>query len=184
MEIVDIMEIKYINLDRRPDRREQMEAQLRDLGLSAQRVEAIDGDDLTAPPQDRYVHACLLSHIKAIKGVDRDTLILEDDAIIGDLESLPNLPDKWDIAYLGGAHVNREPTDTGWVAIPDGVSGCYGYMVNIKFRDELLRILEGSKLPIDLTLAREAANHDFFAINPFIVGHRPGWSDISNQYRE
>lgn len=42
-----LSEIYYVNLDRRPDRREQLEYILSEVGLSARRVSAVDGETLT-----------------------------------------------------------------------------------------------------------------------------------------
>lgn len=65
----------YINLDRRPDRREEMETELLKLGISATRFPAID--------MEYGPTGCILSHLAVIKDArDRglkSVLIFEDD---------------------------------------------------------------------------------------------------------
>ncbi len=91
--------IYYINLDRSPDRRENMESQLREFNLKATRIKAIDGKNNQGNIQQGImdgVHyqndfpkmtfgeiACTLSHLKAINQAYQDkhkyAIIMEDD---------------------------------------------------------------------------------------------------------
>ncbi len=92
-------EIAYINLDTRPDRRQFMEKQLADLGLSAARLDATspatttirpivtDHPDMgVRPPMTPNEVACLESHSRVWRqAVDSDselTLVLEDDVVL------------------------------------------------------------------------------------------------------
>lgn len=88
--------IYFINLESRPDRRDFMERQFSDLGLSAERVAAVTPDDLSAdelasscdPDSSTFLRpvelACSLSHERAwrmlLSGPSEHALILEDDA--------------------------------------------------------------------------------------------------------
>jgi glycosyl transferase family 25 len=90
------MQITYINLADRTDRRGFMEKQFAALGLVATRLEAMTRADVSEGQRDRYCNparrwsmtdgqfACNLSHIKAWRALlDSDApraLILEDDA--------------------------------------------------------------------------------------------------------
>lgn len=93
------MKIYLINLDRRPDRLEFMTSQLNKLGLTFERVAAIDGgnDDDIGFPNDhprlaKQEFACYLSHItcweKLLDSGEERCLILEDDVILS-----PDLPE-------------------------------------------------------------------------------------------
>jgi glycosyl transferase family 25 len=92
------MKIMLINLDRSKDRLKLMEKRLKALGLSFERVPAVDGSlaDLTKTPVHapnwRYPHqltkgeiGCLLSHRKCwqrlVDSDERFGLILEDDIV-------------------------------------------------------------------------------------------------------
>ncbi len=96
------MKIFYINLDRRPDRRAFIEAQLEKLGLEAERISAVTPDALPVEAlrfcderRDLWVSpvelSCTYSHRKAWQAiVDRGlskAIVLEDDAVLS--EALP-----------------------------------------------------------------------------------------------
>lgn len=97
------MRIWFINLDRRTDRRAQMEKRLADLGLTANRIAAVTPDQLSdaerafsCDPQKFHwmtpvEWACTQSHLKALRAFldsdDSHGLMLEDDAVLS-----PRLP--------------------------------------------------------------------------------------------
>ncbi len=92
------MQIYYINLAERPDRRRFMEDQFRALGLVAERIEAISTDQIGAEDRARFCNrdnpryisevelACSMSHEKAWRRMlatgRAKALVLEDDAIL------------------------------------------------------------------------------------------------------
>ena len=95
------MKAYFINLDRSPERREHMEAALRDLGIAFERIAAVDARDLTdaeidrhyrplpgADPVDRGSIACFLSHRLAWRRIAESAepfgLVLEDDILFGE----------------------------------------------------------------------------------------------------
>ncbi|MBX3584198.1 MAG: glycosyltransferase family 25 protein [Rhizobiaceae bacterium] len=81
------MRAVYINLDRSPDRRDWMEAQASNLGISLERFPAVDGSTLASNPFPNVpigAAGCFLSH-RALwsdiaQGNDPYVLVLEDDA--------------------------------------------------------------------------------------------------------
>ena len=91
------MRIYLINLDRRPDRLDAMEAQARHLGLDVTRIAAVDAR--TAEPANVFAangplgeiprgdQCCTLSHVKAWQAFwdsgDSHAAILEDDVVLG-----------------------------------------------------------------------------------------------------
>jgi GR25 family glycosyltransferase involved in LPS biosynthesis len=78
----------YVNLDRRPDRRQQIEAQLRQFGLEGayHRLAATDGLTLPKPLyRSAGVVGCFISHMRAIgaaAAVRRPVHIVEDDIVL------------------------------------------------------------------------------------------------------
>ena len=92
------MQIHYINLARRTDRRAFMEAQFERLGLTATRIEAVTPGDLAPPELASYADArrpywlspaalsCTSSHLRAMSALLASdapyALILEDDAVL------------------------------------------------------------------------------------------------------
>jgi len=66
-----------INLDRRTDRLEKIDSQLKELGIQYKRFSAVDGKKLDIDP----VLAGTMSHLQVMKQVSgQRVLILEDDA--------------------------------------------------------------------------------------------------------
>jgi glycosyl transferase, family 25 len=93
------MQIYYINLARRTDRRAFMEAQFDKLGLEATRIEAVTPDTITdderrsycdpahggpwiTPPELGSCKSHLLAMARLIASEEKHALILEDDAIL------------------------------------------------------------------------------------------------------
>lgn len=118
-----------INLDRSPARLKKICEQLDHLGLSWQRVTAVDGatlamDDprLLDTPRFHQQHGkpplpgelgCYLSHVKALETLLSSNfkwgLILEDDAVLGDslpavINALVEHPQEWDLVKFSGMH--------------------------------------------------------------------------------
>jgi glycosyl transferase, family 25 len=114
------MEIYYINLDERPDRREFMETQFARLGLSATRIEAVTPNDLSAgqlavSPLFPRALSCRLSNLAAARAVvDSGApygLILEDDVALS--RQLPAFLEAFELA--GDIHLLRLETSLGGV---------------------------------------------------------------------
>ncbi len=157
--------IYIINLESRPDRRREMQAELAELGLDADHplvtfFPAVKPDDPGAFPSIG-ARGCFMSHL----GVLRDAqargcgrfLILEDDAALVPnvrrvlprvLEELEKMP--WAIAYLGhridpgkfpGPSANP---DTEWRALPAqvGVQTTHAMAIHVRAVPALIAYLE------------------------------------------
>ena len=105
MRVNDYFDAVYvINLDRRTDRMERLDTQLKNLGIEYKRFSAVDALEENIPP---YI-AGKLSHQKVLEQLNgQKALILEDDALFveGFQESFDEvmeyLPSDWDVFYLG-----------------------------------------------------------------------------------
>jgi len=69
--------VVVINLDRRTDRMETLDAQLKELGIEYERFSAVDAVAEGIDP----IQACRQSHIQVLEQSEGLTLILEDDAL-------------------------------------------------------------------------------------------------------
>jgi glycosyl transferase family 25 len=162
------MQIYFINLASRPDRRAEMETQLARLGLAARRIEAITPADIAAADKrlfcdPRHFHwltetelACSLSHIRAYQAII-DTgapfgLVFEDDVVLSD--SLPAMlaafeaaPPAVDIVKLeAGPDTLRvdpgTPIMVGRTAlrqVHSYAAGAAGYIVSRRTAERLVR---------------------------------------------
>lgn len=107
-----------INLDRRPERWERVQARFAEHGIDGvRRFPALDGNALEIPAHWRHTagaYGCLRSHTEAIEEARRlgvpSILIFEDDVVFHrDLQQkfaagIRELPDDWDMLYFGALH--------------------------------------------------------------------------------
>lgn len=145
--------IFYINLDRRSDRRKEIEAELQTAGLSGERFAAID----LAPG---FV-GCAESHLAVLKLAKTRgytyTLILEDDfmflldpkPLIRDLLSKP-----WDVCMLSYNMLQSGPLGDASIRRVIEAQTASGYLVAGHYLDTLIRLYEKT----NLLLAESKAN--------------------------
>lgn len=107
-----------INLDRRPERWQQMQLKFARHGIrSVQRFAALDGDALDTPPHwlhTRGAYGCLRSHLQVVCEARRtgmhSVLIFEDDVVFDShLQEkfrayIEQLPPRWDMLFFGALH--------------------------------------------------------------------------------
>jgi hypothetical protein len=107
-----------INLDRRPERWQQMQRKFDQHGIhSVHRFSALDGDNMKLPAN--WIHTpgaygCLLSHLQVVREARQlgvpSVLIFEDDVVFDDdLEKkfgggIEQLPADWDMLFFGALH--------------------------------------------------------------------------------
>jgi len=120
--------ILYINLDRRPDRRKNVEDELRRLNLKGTRISGIDARRFNQREVDYWMSrknfntlcrdeervmgrvGCYLSHLKAInyaiENKIEQVLILEDDVkfLVEDTNTKIYIPKECELFYLGGLY--------------------------------------------------------------------------------
>lgn len=131
----------YINLDSRPDRREQIESECTKMGIAVDRFPALQS---VGPCQ-----GCTLSHINVLQ-LARDRgyaaiLVLEDDfeflvskEVVDDV--LANLPDDYDVVMLSYNLLQSEPYNDRFVRVLEAQTAS-GYIVHSKFYERLLTTL-------------------------------------------
>ena len=179
-------QIYYINLDRRPDRKELAELELKDEGIKAVRISGVE--------HENPAHGCHLSHAKIFKdaidnGYDR-ILIFEDDvqffpnASKNIKNSLEELPPKWDMFYLGAnldAYSAYEISPH--IAKLEGAFATHAYAV----RRNLFQVLwdinaDMSTVHNDVVYANEIHNrYQCYLAMPLIAGQRESYSDIEKK---
>ena len=173
------IDIFYINLDRRTDRRSWMDSHLTDAGVTAHRWPACDGTkantqemiehglltpravaDIHTPVEQKVfgvtmtvgAAGCAQSHVSLWQHVarqpsDRLTVILEDDVRVEWSRLQPflrDVPDDWDILYLGSGQYTTTDEKLSSSAKYAGVShayGLFGYIIRPRSVDKLLSVL-------------------------------------------
>ena len=194
----------YINLDRRPDRRQKMEAQLQKFHMAALRVPAIDG---TAIKWDaRYglksdfwnngAMAYCLSYrgviVDAIKQGYERILVMDDDAVLMDntfqvlAAAFKDLPAHWHMLYLGANHGSPTP-----VAMPTekerigdhlyrliGSVGSHAIILHKSCFSTLLHFLANPYMPLDSYMAGYQRFFPCYITYPGVAAQAGGHSDI------
>ena len=176
--IQDIQHLFYINLDRRPDRKQHVEEQLNKIGVrpeSVQRFAAIQ----TAKGNGAI--GCTMSHLRCLQTAKEHgwhhVCIVEDDIEFLDPELfvkqmnrfLENHP-VWDVVLLGGNNVPPyQKIDTSCVRV-GSCQTTTGYLIKNHYFDTLIKnIKEGLGL-----LLRSPDKHVLYAIDTY-------WFELQRQ---
>ena len=196
MEFID--KVIYINLDRREDRRNNIEEELRRMDITAERFVAID--------RSPGIVGCGASHLAVLKRAKIEgwpnVLIFEDDFMFivdkpifeQNLRSFFSSNTPYDVLLLGyNIKGSEQFNDT--VSYARNVQTTSGYIVNQLFYDILIKNWEEAldKLissgkhwlyALDQSWKTLQDKHTFFYFNTRIGKQRPSWSDIGNSYAD
>jgi GR25 family glycosyltransferase involved in LPS biosynthesis len=176
--------VVVINLDRRTDRMEILDAQLKELGIEYERFSAVDGKELDISP----IIAGTMSHVQVLKKYqDQKILVLEDDALFVDdfnekfEEVMQTIPADWDIFYLGALL----PKNTGKVTPVNEhwtrqvfTTGSQAYCINPARVNYFIENLDGYEWYIDIGLRVFAEKYNAYITQPNLVTQFPSYSDL------
>ncbi len=197
--------IYVINLDKRPERWEKCQKELKKSGIGLENVErfsAVNGYDHPAADKIDLVDAygnpdkapgnlgCILSHLKAYEDADErefeGILMLEDDVVFANDftrrfgEYSQQIPDDWQFVYFGGNN-NEEPKSfKPNLKICQTTWATHSYMIRPDYRNKIIkRVYEsGFGEPIDNIYGGIQDGLDFYIFDPRITIQREGFSDI------
>jgi predicted O-methyltransferase YrrM/mannosyltransferase OCH1-like enzyme len=183
-------EIIVLSLNQRPEKTEYIKNHLDSLGIKY----SLMMNDLHWSPSI----GCFESHINAIKYAKtknmKNVLIFEDDILIQNIDILNNLskdlPEHWDILYLGGILTNNYFTYKSWIR---GIIWCnHAYIVNSKMYDIILEKFNQCNLE-EYAMKRETIDHFYTRhinsdYNCFLQTEQPivqreGYSDLSKKLK-
>jgi glycosyl transferase family 25 len=195
--IDDIKHAFYINLEHRVDRKEQVEEQLKTIGINAERFNAIK--------MENGAIGCSMSHLKILQDALANkldhVLIVEDDILFLKPEVFKPQINKffelhgnnWDVVLLAGNNMPPyKPIDDTCIQ----VSRCQtttGYLVNGHYIKVLMQNVklgltnliskpsEHSKFAIDKFWFVLQGASKWFLITPLTVVQREGYSDIEKR---
>ena len=182
--------VVYINLEKRPDRNEDMKKMTSIFADKVTRFLAIED-------KPGFI-GCTKSHIAvlemAIENNWKNVLILEDDAIWNKYEQGYNnlqklINNDYDVIVLGGTFVNR---------INNTLISCkttVGYIVNSKYYKTLLSNFKEGLKKLEETHDRELYAIDTYwntlqrrdnwlILTPCLVYQKPNYSDICNEFQD
>lgn len=176
--------VVVINLDRRTDRMEKLDLQLKELDIQYKRFSAVDAIKLNIDP----IVAGLRSHLQVIKdNIGRRVLVLEDDAYFVDNfnekfeKVMQTLPEDWDIFYLGAL----VPKDVGQINMVNrhwGIqvltTGSQAYCIRPEMQHYFISRLEDYNYYIDIGLRDFAKGYKPYITQPNLVTQFPSYSDL------
>lgn len=175
------MQVKIINLDSRPDRMEEILAELPKLGITEyERFSAIKGGAL----------GCDKSHKECLKG-EGTLLILEDDCVFDEganeifSRAVMQLPHDYDMFYLG-ANVKSPAVkfSDNLYRVTEGVHTTHAILWSDKGRKKMNEIWEcGMQGTIDHYLATEGLKKlNAYVCYPMIAFQGDSYSDVRLQW--
>jgi glycosyl transferase family 25 len=183
----DIRHVLYINLDDRPDRKAEVDAELRRVGFTPQRVSGfrIPGNGL---------RGCNLSHIKCLEMAKRNNwshvLICEDDALFRtDIQMVQERITRclqrhrdWDVITLGPNVREAEYMDDCTARVFK--SWCAAaYIVRQEYYDVLLHTFKSAtrgNIIADATWSHLSSRDRWYTVLPLMVVQRPSKSDLED----
>jgi len=195
----------YINLDRRPERDEQIKKELLKTNIDPHKINRISATD--EPLCGAY--GCTMSHINVLtQFLDTDSsiqtcIVLEDDfGFVQDMRQvnasvnkfLIDFKDKWDVLLLSLNLIYGEKTEFPYAIRVYRSFTTAGYVVHKRFAQQLLDNFkesagllksEGKYVPslcLDNYMGRLQQKTNWFSIVPRIGLQLPSYSDIEYRY--
>lgn len=200
--ISDIKHAFYINLETRPDRKQHVEEQLQNIGISAERFNAIR--------LQNGAIGCSMSHLKCLQIAKKNNwshvMICEDDLMILNKQTFINTinkfftmhgddsdDNKWNVLLLAG---NNVPPYKKIDDICIHVSHCQtttGYIIKMSYYDTLIDNIRTGienlmKMPdqhiiyaIDKYWIKLQKQHIWYMLAPVVAVQREDYSDIEER---
>ena len=177
-----------INLKRRTDRLEQI-----NLPFEYEIFEATDGkvEFNDYPVKQQGFMGCWDSHRRLFTDVkDKNintVMVLEDDIEVCDdfnnkLEKIMNeLPEDWDLLYLGGWNVGDVEKYSESLNHAKKVYTTHAFIVKDKFYDTILESINSRKWKVDVLISDILPKGNCFICDPTIAWQKEGFSDIENR---
>jgi len=168
-----------INLDSRADRMEQFHRQAITFDIQYERLPAVKLDNPIA--------GCKASHLLALTKTDADVVfVFEDDAsfvkgFYSQLQiAMENLPDDWDMVYLGANLVDTQKVNDYWHKSKRCCS-THAYAVKKEAIPKLIESANNYDGHIDMAYSLVHPQLNVYLARPTLVYQAAGHSDIQGE---
>ena len=176
--------IIVINVERRSDRLQDFDTESKKIGFEYEVHKALDGQHLGMSP----IVAGRLSHIEVLRKIKPDEMVLicEDDALFREDfnevidEYMADLPEDWDIFYLGALKNEVKPVNKHWVRQVVS-TGTQAYCVNPAKVDLFIQIARDFEKWIDVAYRLWADRTNAYIAQPNLVIQSEGYSDLRGE---
>lgn len=188
-----------INLERRKDRKAEMEMEFAKHGIEAEFTKAVDGNLMAVPvivSEDGTViqkgyFGCLLSHLHVIKEAKRrgykNYCVFEDDADFHPefqkyfSEFITRVPGDWDMIYFGGNNMEKPKMIVDNVARVAKTYTTHAFAVEESAYDFIIEVWDKIE-KLDITLAKLQKHLKCYIFQPHLVMQRESFSDILERH--
>ena len=182
----------YINLDYRPDRNTYAQQEIMKLGLIPIRIPGVIYTETNNTVFNRQI-GCGLAHLNGLrlaKEQNQNVLMFEDDVkLINDYTNiiqgaLTELPEQWDMLYLGGnicSSIFQISTHLGKLT---HAQSTHAYAINKNFLDRLINHIEPriTTTIIDVMYANDIVpSHNCYITIPMVAVQKSGYSNIEER---
>ena len=172
-----------INLDRRPERWEQMRAKFERCGVQdVQRFAAVDGGQAIIPPNwpdSQGAYGCLRSHLEIIQEARRlgwsNVLIFEDDAALDpELHEkfssyFQQVPSDWAMLHFG-ANYMAEPVEVSENVVRiTSANSTFAYALNRPVFDSFIELNTRALTAVDLNNRKLQTEHACYCFMPHLA---------------
>jgi GR25 family glycosyltransferase involved in LPS biosynthesis len=187
--------IVCINLDRRPERWQRMQAQLARHGIHhVERFPAVDGNTVTKPAGWTHTagaYGCLLSHVEVIREAQRSkarsVLIFEDDTVLdpdfqNKFDSFSNeVPDDWDMLYFGALHKDEPAQISEHVGRITKANSTYAYALKNTVYDAFIELNARAEHVLDMNSYLLQQRFNCYCFMPNLAWVEAEYSDVQNR---
>lgn len=172
-----------INLDRRPERWEQMRAKFERCGVQGvQRFAAVDGEQAIIPANwsdSPGAYGCLRSHLEIILEARRrgwpNVLIFEDDAAL-DLQLhekfssyFEQVPSDWEMLHFGANHMAAPTEVSANIIRITSANSTFAYALNRAVFDAFIELNRRALTAVDLNNRELQTEHACYCFMPHLA---------------
>ena len=184
-----------INLDRRPQRWQQMERKFARHGIqSVRRFAAIDGDKIELPVNWTHTpgaYGCLRSHVEVVRkardlGVS-SLLIFEDDVAFHDefetkfASAIDDVPRDWDMLFFGALHKEEPVRITRNVARITQANSTFACALRSTVFDRFIELNRNSQEVLDVNSLWLQQRFNCYCFMPHLAWVETGISDAQQR---
>ena len=193
MSINEVFAHKFcINLDRRPERWEQMRSKFASCGIKGvQRFAAIDGQQVAVPANwsdSPGAYGCLRSHLEIIEEARRlgapSVLIFEDDAALDPQIQqkfktyFQQVPSDWDMLHFGANHMAAPIPISENVVRITSANSTFAYALNHTVFDSFIELNRKALTAVDLNNRTLQTDHACYCFTPHLAWVEDVSSDV------
>ena len=184
-----------INLERRADRWQRMQAEFARHGLDrVRRVSACDGNALVLPPNWKHTagaYGCLLSHVAVVQAArelgHENVLIFEDDAVFDPefttkfVSFSGEVPADWDLLYFGALHKDEPVRVSDHVYRITQANSTYAYALKRTVFDAFVELNTRAEHVLDVNAYALQERFNCYCFMPNLAWVQSEYSDVQNR---